>query len=245
MSEPTDPQARFRSSPAGSPDRLAIDPDALHALFANRRSVRGFLPEPLPAATLDALFAAAQRAPSWCNIQPWRVVVTSPPHTARVTGALGAAARSGLPRSEIPFPLDYPEPYLAHRRACGGALYQAMHIARDDKASRYDAWLRNYAAFDAPHLAVVACDRRLGPYALVDVGVWLGMLLVAAAALGVDTCPMASVAAYPDVLRRELPIADSDAILFGIAIGRADPAVPANACRTTREPVDKNVTFLA
>jgi nitroreductase len=222
-----------------------VDPTALRALYDNRRSARGFIAEPLPDATLRELFAIAQRAPSWCNIQPWRVAVTVPPQTARVTAALTAAAKSGFPRPEIPFPLDYPEPYLAHRRACGGALYQAMHIPRDDKASRYDAWLRNYVAFDAPHLAVVACDRRLGPYAYVDVGVWLGMLLVAAAALGVDTCPMASIAAYPDVLRAELPIADTDAILFGLALGRADPAVPANACRTTREPVDANVTVVA
>ena len=76
-----------------------------------------------------------------------------------------------------------------------------MGIAKDDKARRYDAWLRNYALFDAPHLAVVACDRRLGPYAYVDVGVWLGYVLTAAAALGVATCPMASIAAYPAPLR--------------------------------------------
>ena len=64
-----------------------------------------------------------------------------------------------------------------------------MGIARDDKAGRYDAWLRNYAFFDAPHVAVVACDRRLGPYAYVDVGVWLGYVLTAAAALGIDDVP--------------------------------------------------------
>ena len=56
-----------------------------------------------------------------------------------------------------------------------------MGIAREDKAGRYDAWLRNYAFFDAPHVAIVACDRRLGPYAYVDVGVWLGYVLTAAA----------------------------------------------------------------
>ena len=118
-----------------------------------------------------------------------------------------------------------------------------MGVARDDTAGRYDAWLRNYGFFDAPHIAIVACDRRLGPYAFVDVGVWLGYVLTMAAALGVDTCPMASVAAYPDVLRAQLPIAETDVILFGLALGHADPAAPANATRTTREPVESNVTF--
>jgi nitroreductase len=211
---------------------------------AERHSVRGFRPEPLPRATLEALFAAAQRAPSWCNIQPWRAWVTSPPRTGELAAAMVAAARSGLPHPELAFPLDYPAPYDAHRRACGHALYGAMGIAREDKASRYDAWLRNYGFFDAPHVAVVACDRRLLPYALIDVGVWLGLLLDEAARAGVDSCAMASVAAYPEVLRAQLGIPAELAILFGVALGHEDAAVPANACRTTREPIATNITFL-
>lgn len=209
--------------------------------WARRRSIRAFRPDPLPPATLDAIFAEAQAAPSWCNVQPWRVVVTEPPVTGELATALQAAARSSLPHAEVPFPLDYPSPYKEHRQACGGALYQAMGIGREDKAKRYDAWLRNYALFDAPHVAVVACDRRLGPYAYVDVGVWLGYVLTAASARGVDTCPMASVAAYPETLRERLPIAETDIILFGIVIGYADEEAPANRCRTTREPAAANV----
>ena len=219
--------------------------DALERAWTARASRRAFRSEPLPREQLGALFAAAQRAPSWCNIQPWRVVVTSPPKTGELAGALVAAARSGLPSPEVPFPLDYPSPYREHRVACGVALYRAMGIARDNTAGRYDAWLRNYALFDAPHAAIVACDRRLGPYAYVDVGVWLGYLLTAAAALEIDTCPMASVAAYPQPLREHLPIAATDVVLFGLALGRADDAAPANACRTTRDPVDANVTFVS
>jgi len=216
----------------------------LAELWSQRRSMRAFRPEPIPVDDLRAMFAAAQYAPSWCNIQPWRVAVTMPPKTAELSAALVTAAKSGLPHADVPFPLDYPPPYKDHRKACGVALYQAMGVARDDGAGRYDAWLRNYALFDAPHVAVVACDRRLGPYAFVDVGVWLGYVLTAAAALGIDTCPMASVAAYPEPLRAHLPIAESDIVLFGLALGRADAAAPANACRTSRDAVDANVTFV-
>ena len=217
--------------------------EELERLWQARASRRAFRPEPIPREQLVQLFAAAQRAPSWCNVQPWRVAITEPPKTGELSAALVAAAKSGLPHADVPFPLDYPPPYKQHRVACGVALYQAMGVARDDKAGRYDAWLRNYAFFDAPHVAIVACDRRLGPYAYVDVGVWLGYVLTAAAALGIDACPMASVAAYPEPLRAQLPIAETDAILFGLALGHADEAAPANRCRTTREPVEANVTF--
>lgn len=222
-------------------------PDATAALLAalgERKSVRGFRPEPLAKAELAALFGAAQRAPSWCNVQPWRVWVTAPPVTGALTTALTHAAKTAMPAPDVPFPPDYPEPYLAQRRACGFALYGAMGIARDDKARRYDAWLRNYVAFDAPHIAIVARDRRLGEYATLDVGVWLGVLVSTAALMGIDLCAMASLATYPAVLRAELGIPDELQVLFGIAIGREDPANPANACRTTREPLDTNLTWV-
>jgi len=217
---------------------------ALEPVWTERRSKRAFRPEPIEQAVLERLFAAAQHAPSWCNVQPWRVAITMPPVTGELATTLQAAARGGFPQPEIPFPLEYPSPYRENRIACGSALYTAMGVAREDKAGRYDAWLRNYALFDAPHLAVISCDRRLGPYAYVDVGVWLGFVLTAAAALGIDTCPMASVAAYPDALRARLPIAETEVILFGLVLGHADDAAPANACRTTRDPVAKNVAFV-
>lgn len=216
----------------------------LERVWRERASVRAFRPEALDRATIVQLFSAAQRAPSWCNIQPWHVVVTEPPRTGELAQAMVNAAKTGLPHAELPFPLDYPSPYQERRVACGVALYQAMGIARDDKAGRYDAWLRNYGFFDAPHVAIVSCDRRLGPYLYLDVGVWLGYVLTAAAAMGVATCPMASVAAYPEALRTALPIVDTDVILFGIALGRADDDAPANRTRTTREPVEANVTIV-
>lgn len=217
--------------------------EVLEAAWRGRSSARAFRPEPIPREALARLFEAAQRAPSWCNVQPWRVVVTEPPATAALAAALQDAAHSAIPQAELPFPLEYPPPYKEHRVACGKALYEAMGVTRDDKQGRYDAWLRNYALFDAPHVAIVSCDRRLGPYAYVDVGVWLGYVLTAAAALGLATCPMASVAAYPAPLRRLLPIAETDLILFGLALGHADEEAPANACRTRREPIAANVTF--
>lgn len=213
--------------------------------WVERKSIRAFRPEPLPQDTLDRIFAAAQRAPSWCNVQPWRVVVTRPPVTGQLATELQQAARSGLPHAEVAFPLDYPSPYKEQRIKCGAALYTAMGIAREDKAGRYDAWLRNYALFDAPHVAIVSCDRRLGTYPFVDVGVWLGYVLTAAALLGVDTCPMASVAAYPEVLRARLPIGEPDTILFGLVLGHAEADAPANTTRTTREPTATNVTFIS
>jgi nitroreductase len=220
-------------------------PDDLAKLFKSRRSIRGYKPTAIPDDELSALFESAQNAPSWCNIQPWRIALTKPPFTATVAAAMVAAAKSSLPQSEVPFIVDYPSPYREHRRDCGIALYQAMGVARDDKPGRYDAWLRNFEFFGAPHVAIVSCERSLGAYVYVDVGVWLGYFLAAAQAAGIATCPMASVATYPDVLRSSLGIPENETILFGIALGYADPEVGANQCQTTREAASANLRILS
>jgi nitroreductase len=215
----------------------------LEALLARRKSARSFRPEPISEPELRALFAAAQHAPSWCNIQPWRVTLTAPALTRELASALRGAALAGAKQPEVPFPAEYPEPYDERRRACGYELYRAMAIARDDTERRREAWLRNFEFFGAPHAAIVCQDRRLGPYAGVDIGVWLGYLLALAEARGIDTCPMASIAAYPAPLRRLLGLDDHEVVLFAVALGRSDTGA-ANACRTERAPVDACVRFV-
>lgn len=210
-----------------------------------RHSVRSFRPDPVAEDVLREIFSDAQRAPSWCNIQPWRVAVTSGAATVKLTSALTEAARSSSPSPDFAWPGVYPEPYDAHRRACGAALYTAMGVARGDAAGRLDAWMRNYAAFGAPHVAIVSVDRRLGPYAMLDVGCWLQSLLLSAWERGVACCPQASLSAHPDAIRAMLSIPESDGILFGISIGYEDGAAPANACRTERATLDANVRFLS
>ena len=210
-----------------------------------RRSSRGFRADPVPREVLERVFDAAQRAPSWCNIQPWRVWVASGATRDRLVDALTDAARAGkAPAPELGYPAEYPEPYGTHRRECGKALYEAMGIARDDKEARWGAWLRNFQAFDAPHVAIVGIDRRFGAYAAIDVGCWLQTLLLLMTAEGIASCPQASLGAYADIAREVLGIPEQIAVAFGISFGYEDPDVPANACRTTRSALPENVTFL-
>lgn len=215
----------------------------LREAVETRRSVRAFLPKDVPREVLERVFETAQRAPSWCNIQPWRVFVASGEARARLTKALLEAAKNAPPAPDVPFPFDYPEPYATHRKKCGGALYEAMGVARGDSEGRLAAWLRNFVAFDAPHVAMVGIDRRFDLYAALDVGCWLQTLMLAATAEGLSTCAQASLAVYSDVVRRELGVADEVKLLFGVGIGYEDAAALANNCRTTREPLAANVSF--
>jgi len=46
-----------------------------------RRSVRRFTPEPVSPEDLEQVLTAARWAPSWVNVQPWRIVVVEAPET--------------------------------------------------------------------------------------------------------------------------------------------------------------------
>lgn len=216
----------------------------LDTALSHRRSVRAFLPREVPRETLTSIFARAQQAPSWCNIQPWRVWLASGDARARLVAGLVESAGSRMPEPDVAFPGDYPEPYGTHRKQCGKALYEAMGVARDDMVARQGAWMRNFAAFDAPHVAIVGVDRRFGLYAALDVGCWLQSVLLLAQAEGVATCAQAALATYPDVARRELGVPEGIQILFGIAIGYEDESAAANQCRTRREAVEANLVFV-
>jgi nitroreductase len=209
-----------------------------------RHSVRAFLPTEVDEETLREIFSTAQLSPSWCNIQPWRAFVSRGETTAKLKTALTEAAMSSGPSPDFPWPAEYPEPYGQHRRACGKALYEAMGVERNDHEGRQGAWMRNFVAFDAPHIAIVAVDKRFGLYAALDIGCWLESVLLLAAARGLATCAQAALAVYPHAVRPILGIGDELGVLFGIGIGYEDTSAKANQCRTTRDPVENNITFV-
>ncbi len=94
---------------------------SVFSVLRERRSVRGFLPDEVSAETLEAIFEAAQYAPSWCNIQPWRAWVTRGEQTRAVAAAMMKAAETEAPAPDFAWPPEYPEPYGRHRVECGVA----------------------------------------------------------------------------------------------------------------------------
>ena len=64
----------------------------LDETILQRRSVRGFLPKPVPRELLEEVLSLAQRAPSNCNVQPWRVYIASGDTLARLRDDLVDAA---------------------------------------------------------------------------------------------------------------------------------------------------------
>ncbi len=220
------------------------DIEVLERLLRERHSCRAFAPRPVPRAVIERLLALAQRTASWCNTQPWQVVVTSGAATDAFRAAYLAHVASCAPAPDIAFPREYQGVYQQRRRECGLQLYATLDIARDDRdASRRQA-LRNYALFDAPHVAIVTTDAALGPYGAVDCGAFVANFLLAAQALGLGAIAQAALASHSGFVRTHFGLPPQRQVVCGISFGHADAAAPVNRFRTTRAGLPEAVAWV-
>ncbi|ROS44145.1 nitroreductase [Amycolatopsis thermoflava] len=233
------------SNQAPAPAPAATIEEAL----LSRRSVRAFRPDPVDRVVIERLLTLAARSASNSNCQPWQVHVVTGDAKRRLCEALVHAHDHVGPVADREYDYQppaeaWPEPYRSRRRSFGERLYQhTLGIPAADKAARRAHHRRNYDFFGAPVGIVVTVSRRPREGALVDAGLFLQALMLAARGLGLDTCPQASLIDYYPVLRQHLDIPDDQIIVCGLALGHADPDHPLNRLRTPREPLARFATF--
>ncbi|MEL7132140.1 MAG: nitroreductase [Pseudomonadota bacterium] len=211
--------------------------DTLDAILTARFSCRAFRPDPVPRADVEQIIAAAQKVPSWCNAQPWQVIVTAGTETDRFRDALHSAAMTTSTAPDMPWPEGYPGIYGTRRRACGFQLYDAVGIEKGDRAASAKQMMENYRLFGAPHVAIITSPTALGPYGAMDTGGFITAFCLAAQALGVASIPQAAIAAQAPFVRAHFDIPKDRQILCAISFGYADPNHPANSVRTDRATV--------
>lgn len=212
--------------------------------IAGRRSVRRFLPTPVPRETVERIIEIAARAPSGTNSQPWFVDAVAGDALARLVAAARAQAESGKLTDEYRYaPEPMPEPYLSRRRQVGYALYAACGIERTDFEARKQAALRNYEFFGAPVGLIVSMDRALTLGSWLDVGMFMQNIMIAARGFGLETCPQQAWAEVADSVRAVVGLPPERLVVAGIALGHADRAARENTLVTPREPLDAFARF--
>ena len=223
--------------------------EALNAEEAllTRRSVRAFLPTPVAREEVEAVLTTASRAASGSNIQPWKVRVVAGEKRASLSRAiLDALERDGYEKHQREwnyYPVNWREPFLARRRKIGWDLYGLMGIKKGDFEATERQRQRNYEFFGAPVGMIFTLDEDLEMGSWLDLGIFLGSIMVAARGRGLDTCPQAAFADFHAVIRRELGIPKNEIVICGLALGHADPDAPENRLVTERAPASEFATF--
>lgn len=220
--------------------------DVIEAI-KSRHCVRAFQNKPVSKETVTAILEAARFAPSGVNTQPWFVSVVTGNTLATLGDRILEARANGVPDNPdyAYYPGIWPEPYKTRRKACGLALYGALDIAKEDTEARMVQWNRNYRFFGAPVGLIISIDQRLEQGSWMDLGMFIQNIMLAAEAFELGTCPQASLAEHPDIVREVLDIPQERSIACGIALGYPDETMPVNQYRTDREPVDAFTSWYA
>ncbi len=217
--------------------------DILQDILAERFSCRAFKPDPVPRPVIERILAMAQRVPSWCNAQPWKVEIASGASLQGFRSGLQAAVRAGEAKPDFAWPRAYEGVYQERRRTCGYQLYDAVGVPRGDRAAGARQAMRNFDLFDAPHVAVIHSEEALGPYGAVDCGGFVAGFTLAAQSLGVATIPQAAIASYAAFIRSFFGLPENRLVVCGISFGYADMDAPANGFRTQRATLDDVVAW--
>jgi nitroreductase len=223
------------------------------AAITSRMSARAFTPQAVPRGTIEAILEVASRAPSGTNTQPWKVYVLQGESrntlVAKVCAAHDAVRANPALATEYQEEYDYyPEkwvsPYIDRRRENGWSLYGLLGIGKGDKDKMHAQHRRNYRFFDAPVGLMFTIDRVMGRGSLVDYGMFLQSIMVAARARGLHTCPQAAWNGFARIIMPHIGAGNDEMLVCGMALGFADENDVVNTFHTPRAPVAEFTRWL-
>lgn len=214
----------------------------------SRRSVRAFLPTPVPRETLEEILRIASRAPSGTNVQPWKVYVLTgnakDQLSQKILTAYNDPEEAQTHTEEYPYyPAKWVSPYIDRRRKVGLDLYGLLDIKKGDAARMHAQHGRNYTFFDAPVGLIFTIDRIMQQGSWFDYGMFVQTIMLAARARGLDTCPQAAFTQFHRIIGEQLNLPENEMVVCGMALGYADESKPENKLRTERAPLEEWVRF--
>ncbi|NQV61809.1 MAG: nitroreductase [Alphaproteobacteria bacterium] len=215
-------------------------------LVRDRRSIRGYKPDPVPKEVIQEIIEIAKGAPSSMNTQPWffHVITGEPLERIRQGNTERMLAGAEVQR-EIPVHGSYEGIHRQRQIEVAVQLFEAMGIARDDKERRQDWVMRGFRQFDAPVSIVMTYDKSLEPATIshFDLGAATYGLVLAAWTRGLGTVINGQGIMQSAVVREHAKIPEWQTIMTCIAMGYPNDEFSANAVKSTRTPNDDIVTF--
>lgn len=230
-----------------------MTPLTIDGAITSRMSTRAFTQQPVSRQDIAELLQVASRAPSGTNTQPWKVYVLQGTSRARLVEKVCAAhdalrANAALDsqyREEYDYyPETWVSPYVDRRRENGWGLYGLLDIGKGDKGKMHAQHQRNFRFFDAPVGLMFTLDRVMGRGSLVDYGMFLQNIMVAARGRGLHTCPQAAWNRFSKIILPQIGAGADEMLVCAMSLGYADEANVVNTFHTPRVPVEQFTHWL-
>lgn len=211
-----------------------------------RISIRKFLPQEVPVATVREVLDAARWAPSGGNLQPWKVIAVAGEERAVLTKLALEALGRGAEGEDEGFPIYPPnlwEPYRTRRFVLGEAMYEKLGIPRTDKAERLRQFAHNYEFFGAPVGLFFVIERRMGHGQWAHLGMFMQSIALVAVEHGLGTCMQEAWGAVRKSLHAHFALPAEEMVYCGMSLGYPDPTAAVNGLRSARAEVDEFLTL--
>ena len=223
------------------------------AAISSRMSARAFTQQAVSRETITELLQVASRAPSGTNTQPWKVYVLQGTTRDTLVDQVCAAHDAMRANPELAgnyreeydyYPEKWVSPYIDRRRENGWGLYGVLGIGKGDKDKMHLQHQRNYRFFDAPVGLMFTMDRVMGRGSLLDYGMFLQNIMVAARGHGLHTCPQAAWNGFAKIILPHIGAGADEMLVCGMALGYADETDVVNTYHTPRVPVEEFTRWL-
>ena len=219
---------------------------AVDEAITSRMSMRAFSDQAVPRDTIEAILQVASRAPSGTNTQPWKVYVLQGANRDSLVQKVCAAHDDLRDHPEKAadyqeaydyYPEKWVSPYIDRRRENGWSLYGLLGIVKGEKDKMHAQHQRNFCFFDAPVGLMFTIDKVMGRGSLLDYGMFLQNIMVAARGRGLHTCPQAAWNNFANIILPHIGASDSEMLVCGMSLGWIKANEPVHTFFPPREDV--------
>ncbi len=221
--------------------------------ITSRFSCRAFTRQDVSQEQLTEILNVARQAASGTNTQPWKVYVLRGAVKDALIDKACAAHDAIYANPEVAtqyrdeydyYPTKWVSPYIDRRRDNGWGLYGVLGIVKGDKDKMHAQHQRNYRFFDAPVGMMFTVNRNMGRGSLVDYGMFLQNVMVAARARGLHTCAQGAWNGFAGIIKPHVGASTDEMLVCGMALGYADETDIVNSYRPSRVPAQDFTIWL-
>ena len=222
------------------------------SIVSSRHSTRAYANRPVDQATLEEILSVAGTAPSSSNIQPWRVYVLQ----GQALESLGQTVSDVYAKCKQDpdlakqyqeqfnhYPTNWISPYIDRRRETGKNLYKLLGIPKEDQIGMIQQHQKNYKFFGAPVGLFFTNDGDLGIGSLVDTGMFIQNIALAAHARGLGTCVQGCWCRYHSIVLPHIGAKSNETLVCGMALGWPDDSDKINTYHPNRLPLSEFVKW--
>jgi nitroreductase len=224
-----------------------------HAI-TSRMSARAFTQQAVSRELITEILQVSSRAPSGTNTQPWKVYVLQGETRDALVDKVCAAHEAMRADPEVAkqyteqydyYPEKWVSPYIDRRRENGWSLYGLLGIGKADKDRMHEQQQRNFKFFDAPVGLMFTIDPIMGRGSLLDYGMFIQNIMLAARARGLHTCPQAAWNGFHSIILPHIGAGEGEMMVCGMSLGYADESDKVNTLVTPRVPASEFTHWVA